>query len=63
MTKGMKNSCQIISRRNHQKETFLELVLTFCYAKYTFLADIKEQGPFWKYGCNDWKQSWEKILK
>ena len=28
-----------------QKEIFLELVLTFCLAKNTFLADINEQGP------------------
>ena len=46
MTKGMTNACQITSRMDHQKEIFLELVLIFCLAKYTFLADINEQGPF-----------------
>jgi len=46
MTKGMTNACQITSRTDHQKEIFLELVLTLCLAKNTFLADINEQGPF-----------------
>ena len=46
MTKGTTNAWQITSRMDHQKEIFLELVLIFCLAKYTFLADINEQGPF-----------------
>ena len=42
----MTNACQITSRMDDQKEIFLGLVLTFCLAKNTFLADINEQGPF-----------------
>ena len=43
---GTTNARQITSRMDDQKEIFLELVLTFCLAKNTFLADINEQGPF-----------------